>query len=109
MGDPRYSEIVSQATTLLARGDSDAAIDVLRADGPPNDADLCAFLARAYYQRGDARGDVFASHYFARRALQLGSYDPGVAAIQAVAAFRRGDYEEALEVFERQVTDSSPP
>ena len=82
------------------------AIDLLRAPGSPKDGKTCALIARAYYQRGDSRGDMYSSHYFAKRAMEeFGVTDKWVRAIRAVAAFRKEQYAEAEEVFAGYVTD----
>jgi NADPH-dependent glutamate synthase beta subunit-like oxidoreductase len=103
-----HPQVFNEASALLDAGNNDAAIDVIRTVGAPNDAESCTLLARAYFQRGDAKGDLFASHYFARRAQQLGSTEPTVAAIQAVTAFRQGQFEAAIRSFERFVSPDSP-
>jgi NADPH-dependent glutamate synthase beta subunit-like oxidoreductase/ferredoxin len=101
--------VLDDAAALLDSGNNDAAIDALRAADTPNDAQSCGLLARAYFQRGDTKGDIYASHYFARRARQLGCDEPCVAAIQAVGAFRKEQFEEAIQVFDSFVTADSPP
>lgn len=64
--------IVNQARALLAVGSPDAAIDLIRINGVPDSAAQYALLARCYFQRGAARGDLFASRFFAGRAMELG-------------------------------------
>jgi len=101
-------EMLQQAQDLLAAKKNDAAIELLRSRGAPNHHALCTLLARAYFQRGDSRGDIYSSHYFAKRAQELGESDPGVRAIQAISAFRKEHYAEAAEVFASFVTPRSP-
>ncbi len=108
MSTPGTAALVQEASALLAVHRHDEAIEVLRSEGPPNDPQLCALLARSYYQRGDSKGDIFTSHYFARRATQLGSDDPSVPVIQAIGAFRKEQYEEAIDSFAKVVTPVSP-
>ncbi len=101
-------EKISQATRLLDQGRSDEAIDILRADESPKDAALCALLARAYAQRGDVRGDVYTSQFFAKRAEELGAQAEELSAIQAVGDFRKERYDEAAAAFAKFVTEQSP-
>jgi formate dehydrogenase major subunit len=100
--------VVRQAEALLASRQNDAAIDLLRAPGAPNDGRRCALLARAYFQRGDSRGDVYSSHFFAARAMELGDATPLLLAIRAIAAFRKELFAEAADQFGRYVTERSP-
>ena len=102
-------EAIRKAEVFLAAKQNDQAIDVLRANDAPNDPTRCALLARAYFQRGDTKGDVYSSHFFARRAMELGHHSNRNLAILAVAAFRKELYGEAVEAFSRYVTESSPP
>lgn len=104
-----FSPLVKEAIVFLNDGNADDAIDVLRSVGVPNDARICALLSQAYFQRGDTKGDVYTSHYFAGRAQQLGYVDPDVVAIQAIGAFRKEHFEEAKELLSKIVTLDSPP
>lgn len=101
-------DILRRAEGLVAARQNDAAIDLLRAPGAPNDAARCALLARAYFQRGDSRGDVYSSHFFATRAMDLGVAANPLLAIRAIAAFRKELFAEAAEHFGRYVTERSP-
>ncbi len=101
-------EKISKATRLLGLGKSDEAIDILRADESPKDATLLALLARAYAQRGDVRGDVYTSQFFAKRAEDSGVVADELAAIQAVGDFRKERYAEAAGAFAKFVTEKSP-
>ncbi len=99
---------IEDAVVLLDKGDPNGAIEVLRT-GNQNDAYSCALLAHAYFQRGDTKGDVYTSYYFARRARQLGYKEPSIIAIQAVAAFQKEHFEEAIRLFDCFVTEHSLP
>jgi NADPH-dependent glutamate synthase beta subunit-like oxidoreductase/ferredoxin len=101
--------ILNQAEALLGFRKSDDAIDIVRSPEAPSDPRACALLARAYYQRGDTRGDMYSSHFFARRAMELGVSDPRIVAIRAIAAFRKERYQEAAECFARYVTEETGP
>ena len=98
---------LERARALLAQYQPDAAITLLHAADAPNDAARCALLAQAYFQRGDTRGDVHSSQFFARRALALGPESPRMLAICAIAALRKELYAEATELFARYVTEKS--
>jgi formate dehydrogenase major subunit len=99
--------LLQQAGALLAQHQPDAALELLREAAVPNDAARCALMAQAYFQRGDARGDVYSSQFYARRALALGPTSPRLLAICAVAALRKELYTEAAELFARYVTEKS--
>lgn len=101
-------EKISQATRLLEQGKNDEAIDILRADESPKDAAVLALLARAYAQRGDVRGDVYTSQFFARRAEELGAASEELLAIRAVGDFKKERYDEASAGFAKFVTGKSP-
>ena len=107
--DISVNDLAQEATQLLDDNQNDKAIDVLRSQGPPNDGALCALLARAYFQRGDTRGDIYSSHYFAKRALELGSKQQMVWAILAMSAFKKEQYPDAVEAFSKFVTSDSSP
>ena len=96
-----------QAEMAIGFKKTDDAIALLRSREAPNDVRSSSMLARAYYQRGDTRGDMYSANFFAKRALALGSDDPRLPAIVAVSAFRKEQYAEANEYFARYVTDSS--
>jgi formate dehydrogenase major subunit len=100
-------KILEQARALLAQHQPDAAIALLHANDAPNDATRCALMAQAYFQRGDSRGDVYSSQFFARRALTLGSKAPRMLAVCAIAALRKALYAEAADLFARYVTEKS--
>ena len=100
--------LLRQAEALLALKQNDQAIDLLRSQDAPNDAPRCALLARAYFQRGDTRGDVYSSHFFAARAMELGLKNNQLLAIRAIAAYRKELYDEAVEYFARYVKPDAP-
>ncbi|OQW96193.1 MAG: hypothetical protein BWK77_05940 [Verrucomicrobia bacterium A1] len=100
-------ESIRRAEALMASRQNDAAIDLLRAPGAPDDGARCALLARAYFQRGDSRGDVYSSHFFATRAMELGVATAPILAIRAIAAFRKELFAEAADHFGRYVTGRS--
>ncbi len=92
-------DLLSQAETLLKNKQPEQAIELLRSKDAPNSSRVCALLARSYYLRGDTRGDVYSSHYFARRAIELGEKDQSLRAICGVAAFRKELFAEAAQWF----------
>lgn len=53
---------------------------------------------RAYLQRGDARGDLFAATVFLERALHLGCDDPRLVPLLAWLYFRHGRYRDCAEL-----------
>ncbi|MCB1195181.1 FAD-dependent oxidoreductase [bacterium] len=103
-----YKELVAKASALLDRNENNQAIEVLRSKESVKDAVACSLLARAYFQRGDSKGDMYSSHFFAARALELGYNRNDVKAIKALSAFRKGQYHEAAETFSEYVTEQSP-
>lgn len=98
-------ERIKTAEALLAIGDYSAVIDELRADGVPEDAKSFELLAQTYFRRGDSRGDVYSSSYFAERALTEGSTAPLLYSIMAIGAFRKERYGEAVDAFEKYIDD----
>ncbi len=101
------TELTDKASELIADGRNDEAIDVLRSAGPPDHPEQCVLLSRAYFQRGDERGDVYSSQYFAQRALEMGAERPLLHAIIAVGAFRKGRYHDAVGAFSQFATERS--
>ncbi|PIW18842.1 MAG: 4Fe-4S ferredoxin [Armatimonadetes bacterium CG17_big_fil_post_rev_8_21_14_2_50_66_6] len=99
--------LTREAGALLDQRRNDEAIDLIRSAEAPNESALCALLARAYYQRGDAKGDMHAASFFSRRAAELGDTSAEVLAIRGLSAFRREQYAEAVEAFAGYVTDQS--
>ena len=108
MHDPLH-DVKKRARLLLRLEQPNAAINLLRVPESRTDAELCALLAEAYFMRGDAKGDVYSSSFFATRAEALGAGSPAMLAIRAIGAFRKEDYAEACELFGRFIgADSSP-
>ncbi len=101
-------EKIFEARRCLEQGKNDEAIDLLRSEEAPHHAEACVLLARAYYQRGDTRGDIYSSHFFAQRALSLGLQTDEVLAMYAVTSFQKEQYTEAVFAFEQFVTADSP-
>lgn len=101
-------EKISKATTLLAGGNCDQAITILQSGEAPKDAAVLALLAKAYAERGDVRGDVYTSRFFAKRAQVMGDKADELFAIQAVGAFRKEQYGDAAEAFSKFIKESSP-
>ena len=96
-----------QARTLIDDGEADAAIELLRVSSSCEDGNLAALLAEAYYSRGDTKGDIHSSHFFAGRAIALGITSPRLKAIQAIGAFRKEAYAEAAAGFRELITDDA--
>jgi len=59
---------------LMAQRHDDVIESILK-NGPPSHAWHFVMLARAYMQRGDSRGDLYAAYFFAQRAMQAGCDD----------------------------------
>ena len=57
---------------LLDAGDNDVAIELLCAESVPSEPWQLALLARAYFQRGDSRGDLYSGTFFLNRAKEEG-------------------------------------
>lgn len=100
-------KMVREAEWLIGVCKYDDAIAVLRSEASPNDARLCTLLAKAYHSRGDTRGDVYSSHYFATRAQELGSTDPQLPAIIAIGFFKKDRFADAIRQFLTFVTPAS--
>ncbi|MEW6534513.1 MAG: FAD-dependent oxidoreductase [Candidatus Auribacterota bacterium] len=103
-----FEGIIKKAEQLLKENKNNEAIELLRCKESPNDAVLCALLARAYFQRGDSKGDTYSAHFFAERAVHLGHEDNRVRSILALTSFRKEDYQQAVDIFSRYVNSSSP-
>ena len=88
-----------QARKLIDAGKPDAAIEILRVEESCSDADISGLLAEAYHTRGDTKGDIYSSHFFATRAIALGNHARHLKAIQAIGAFRKEQYAEAANLF----------
>ncbi len=103
------SDIKKRARLLLRLGQPNAAINILRVPESRTDAELCTLLAEAYFRRGDTKGDVHSSAFFAARADALGLPSRPLLAIRAIAAFRKEQYAEACELFSRFIDAGSSP
>ncbi len=101
--------LLKQAEAHLKKNKNDSAINLLRANNAPNDKDRCRLLALAYYQRGDSKGDVYSSHFFAERAIALGEDTQQMHAIKAVGALRKHRYDESVAEFASFVDAAAEP
>jgi formate dehydrogenase major subunit len=66
-------------------------------------------LGTAYYQRGDARGDLFAACVFLERARALGCVDAPVALMLATVYFRLGRYGDCAALCATVPSSSCTP
>lgn len=101
--------IVRQASVLIDQGKIDQAIDLLRVPQSNANAELAALLAEAYFRRGDTKGDVYSSYFFAERTRELGQDTRAMRVIQAISAFRKANYLETVGLMSADIDDSSPP
>jgi formate dehydrogenase major subunit len=108
MTDPLH-DVKKRARLLLRLEQPNAAINILRVPESRTDAELCSLLAEAYFRRGDAKGDVYSSAFFAARAEALGAGSRAMLAIRAIGAFRKEDYAEACELFSRLISTGCSP
>jgi hypothetical protein len=102
-------DMIRKGEAFIGLRKYDDAINALRYDRPPDDPRVHALLAEAYFNRGDARGDLFSAHFFVEKALAAGLTDHKLHAIRALCAFRKERYAEALAAFQAYVTETSPP
>lgn len=102
------TEAIRLAESYVAAWQNDQAIEMLRLHASPNDPRRFALLAKAFFQRGDTKGDVYSSHFFASRAMEFGVETNQLRAIRAIAAFRKELYAEAVEYFSKYVKENSP-
>ncbi len=109
MSSMSVQSILEQARALLAGDRVDEAIECLRGAASTNHPDVCAELARAFFRRGDTKGDVHSSSFFAKRAAELGNQDGDLKAIEAIGAFRKEDYAQAAGALGAFVSDASAP
>ncbi len=100
--------LATKAKALLKEGKPDKAIDILRIATSNEHPELAGILAHCYYKRGDARGDVHASTYFAKRAIELGNDAKDMHAIVANGNFRKGKYAQSLKHYEAIIDEESP-
>lgn len=61
-----------EIAALLDAGDNDVAIELLCKDAVPREPWQLALLSRAYFQRGDSRGDLYSGTFFLNRAREEG-------------------------------------
>ena len=73
--------LLDDARELIAAGQYEEAVSLLCRLGPPEEADVCELIARAYHGRNIARGDVYTARVFAEQAIARGSTDPEMPAI----------------------------
>ena len=90
-------EILSNAKALIEAGQFEEAVALLCRLGPPEGAEICELIAKAYRGRNRARGDVFTAKVFAEQALAHGSNDPAMQEIIAAASRDNRPLEHALE------------
>ena len=69
-------QILEQANELIEAEQYEEAVDLLCRLGPPEGAEICELIAKAYKGRNVARGDVYTAKVFAEHALSYGSTDP---------------------------------
>jgi NADPH-dependent glutamate synthase beta subunit-like oxidoreductase/ferredoxin len=93
------TDVKKRARLMLRLEQPNAAINILRVPESREDAELCALLAEAYFRRGDTKGDVHSSSFFASRAIALGKPSARLQAIRAIGAFRKEQYAEACDAF----------
>jgi len=74
------------AQKLIEAGQYEEAVALLCRLGPPEGAEICGLIAKAYHGRNRARGDVYTAKVFADQALGHGSTDSAMQAIIAAAA-----------------------
>lgn len=82
-------ELLHNAQSLIEGGQYEEAVALLCRLGPPDKAEICERIAKAYRGRNRARGDVHTARVFAEQAIILGSSDPAMPDI--IAASRRTD------------------
>ena len=76
-------QLLNEAQELIAAGQYEEAVDLLCRLGPPEGAEICELIARAYNGRNYARGDVYTARVFAEQAISHGSSDPEMQTIQS--------------------------
>jgi len=104
------NKLTKRAVELIDEQQFDQAIELIGSEKASRaDAELCALLARAFYRRGDAKGDVYSAHFFADRALALGNGSDELHAIRGVCAFRKENYPQAVEDFQAYVSETANP
>ena len=105
-----FTRLTRRAAKLIDDLQFDQAIELIRSEkSSRTDGRLCGLLARAFYGRGDAKGDIYSAHFFADRALDLGQAGTELHAIRGVCAFRKENYPEAAVDFSTYVSVASNP
>jgi formate dehydrogenase major subunit len=77
--------LLHEAQRCIEAGRYEEAVEILCRPGPPDGAEICALIARAYHRLHRTRGDVYTAKVFAQRALEHGSQEPELREIIAVA------------------------
>lgn len=103
------ADTCKRARLLLRLDQPNAAINLLRVPESRADAEICALLAEAYFMRGDTKGDVYSSCFFAGRAIALGRPSRRMQAILAIGAFRKEQYTEACDLFSSFINQDCSP
>ncbi|MBT3294760.1 MAG: FAD-dependent oxidoreductase [Verrucomicrobia bacterium] len=88
MPEPRH-----RIEALLDANRNDEAIEKLCGPHAAREAWEFALLARAYFQRGDARGDFYAAFFFTARAQTAGCDEPWLETLRQRHAPASGDTE----------------
>jgi glutamate synthase (NADPH/NADH) small chain len=89
------SEARDRIEALLNAGESDRVIEELCREAPPFEAWQFALLARAYFLRGDSRGDLYSGTFFAEQAQTAGFAEPWLADLVAQCESAPGDVKAA--------------
>ncbi len=100
-------DVITRARLLIRLGQPNAAINVLRIPESRVSAEICELLAEAYFERGDTKGDVYASCFFANRTSELGRPSNRMLAIRAIGAFRKEQYAESCDLFSLFIDEDS--
>jgi len=82
-------KMLGDAQELIGAGQYEEAVDLLCRLGPPEGAEICELIAKAYKGRNKARGDVYTAKVFAEQAISHGSTDPEMQVI--IDAAKRSD------------------
>jgi len=83
------NSLLNEAQNLIEAQQYEEAVAVLCRLGPPEDARVCELIAKAYYGRNLARGDLYTARVFAEQALSYESTDPILQTI--IVAEKRSD------------------
>ncbi len=77
--------LLNEAQKLIETGRCEEAVAVLCRLGPPEGANVCELIAKAYHGLSRTRGDVYTAKVFAEQAIAHGSVDPKMKEIVASA------------------------